>query len=527
MSIYGAMFSAVSGLFAQSEALGTISDNISNVNTVGYKATNEDFSTLVTEAATPNSYTPGGVIAHPQQLIDRQGLLQSATSPTDIAISGNGFFVVSTNANSQSGTFLFTRAGDFKPDSSGALKNAAGYFLQGFPTDAFGNVLSSNRTTTTGLDTVNVNGLSGTAAPTQNLNIAANLPATDTAGTKHDITAQIFDSLGAAHNMTLELTKTSTLNEWTLGVTSLTLASTGAASGTITSGPTVATFNTDGTFKALSEPSDWQSASEASATAQVSTYTTVNSAGSFQVLDANGNAMGTVNYDGTDTLNTLAAKLSAITGVTASVTGTGPFKLNVTSTGSPLFTLGNDTGALISQLGLANVATGTPNVISISNFTTGAANDNITLNLGTSGKSDGLTQFSNTFNLSSISQDGRQFGNMTGVTIGSDGIVTATFSNGQSRPFAKIPVATFPGPDYLQSVTGNAWQASAGSGPFLLQDAGTNSAGNIQSGALESSTVDLAGEFSNMIITQQAYSAAARVITTGDQMLQVLDQIGH
>src|SRR5579883_2286294 len=293
MSIYGAMFSAVSGLFAQSQALGTISDNISNVNTIGYKDTQEDFSTLVTEAATPNSYTPGGVIAHPQQLIDHQGLLQSATSPTDIALSGNGFFVVSTNANSQSGNFLFTRAGDFKPDSSGALKNTAGYFLQGFPTDAFGNVLSSNRTTTTGLETVNVNGLSGTAAATQNLNIAANLPATDSAGTKHDITAQIFDSLGAAHNMTLEFTKTSTLNEWSVGVTSLTLASTGAASGTITSGPTVATFNTDGTFKALSEPSNWQSASEASATAQIGTYTTVAGPGSFQVLDANGNAMGT------------------------------------------------------------------------------------------------------------------------------------------------------------------------------------------------------------------------------------------
>lgn len=421
MSIYGALFSAVSGLFAQSQALGTISDNISNVNTTGYKDTSEQFSTLVTEAASATSYTPGGVLAHPRQLIDRQGLLQSAASPTDVAVSGQGFFVVNTNASSQSGTpFYFTRAGDFQPDAQGNLVNTAGYFLQGFATDANGNVITSNRTTTTDLETINVNGLSGTAAATQNITIAANLPATDAAGTKHDVTAQIYDSIGVAHNLTLEFTKTATLNQWTLDDTSLTLASSGVASGTVTYGPATVTFNSDGT------------------------------------------------------LNTVSATSLAITG-----------------------------------------------------FTTGAANDTITLDLGTSGKSDGLSQFSNTFNLASISQDGRAFGNLTGVSIDKTGLVVATFSNGQTRPFAKIPVATFPGTDYLQGISGNAYQATAQSGNFLLQDAGTANAGTVQSGALEQSTVDLAAEFSNMIITQRAYSASARVITTADQMLQVLDQIGR
>jgi flagellar hook protein FlgE len=532
MSIYGALYSGVSGLFAQSQALGTISDNISNVNTVGYKATSDTFSTLVTEAATSTSYTPGGVIAHPRQLIDHQGLLQSASSPTDIAVSGNGFFVVNTSAASQSGTpFLFTRAGDFQPDANGNLVNTAGYYLQGFPTDASGNIITTNRTTTTGLETVNVQGLSGTAAATQNITVAANLPATDAAGTVHDITAQIYDSLGVAHNLTLEFTKAATLNEWTVAAPSLTLASSGAASGTVTFGPSVVTFNTDGTLNTVSNPSNLLSTPEASASAAFSGYTTIPAASNtFDILDNNGNNLGTVTYDNTDSLNTIAAKITAAApSVAATVVPNGVnFQLQVTSATHPLLSLGNDTGNFITQLGITDTpSAANPEVVQLSSFSTGAANDNITLNLGTSGKSDGLSQFSNNFALSSVSQDGRQFGNLSGISIDETGLVVATFTNGQTRPFSKIPLATFPGTDYLKAVTGNAYQATAQSGNFLLQDAGSGNAGTVQSGALEQSTVDLANEFSNMIVTQRAYSASARVITTADQMLQVLDQIGR
>src|SRR3546814_4023633 len=98
MSIYGAMFSGVSGLAAQSQALGMISDNISNVNTIGYKGTVARFSTLVTEAASTSHYSPGGVRSSPYQKIVRQGLLQGSASATDIAIVGNGFFVANEDA---------------------------------------------------------------------------------------------------------------------------------------------------------------------------------------------------------------------------------------------------------------------------------------------------------------------------------------------------------------------------------------------------------------------------------------------
>ena len=99
MSIFGAMFSGVTGLNAQSQALGIIADNISNVNTIGYKGTRASFSTLVTQAASLTAFTPGGVRITPTQTIDRQGLLQSSTSKSDIAIAGNGFFLVNEAAN--------------------------------------------------------------------------------------------------------------------------------------------------------------------------------------------------------------------------------------------------------------------------------------------------------------------------------------------------------------------------------------------------------------------------------------------
>ena len=177
MSIFGAMFSGVTGLKAQSQALGMIADNIANVNTIGYKGTSAQFFSLVTQAASRTTYTPGGVASSPAQGIDRQGLLQSSVSKTDIAIAGRGFFVVSQSATAGSGQFLFTRAGSFDPDQNGNLVNTAGYFLQGWPlTD--GTTLPTNTSTLSSVTTVNVANLAGTATPTSTVNLALNLPST-------------------------------------------------------------------------------------------------------------------------------------------------------------------------------------------------------------------------------------------------------------------------------------------------------------------------------------------------------------
>src|SRR5678816_3402433 len=132
MSIYGAMFSGVSGLNAQSQSLAMVSDNISNVNTTGFKTAKAYFSDLVT-GQTTNSYSAGGVRSTPLYNVDRQGLIQSSANQTDMAISGQGFFVVTQTPNPTANDIrYFTRAGSFQPDAAGYLRTPTGYYLQGW-----------------------------------------------------------------------------------------------------------------------------------------------------------------------------------------------------------------------------------------------------------------------------------------------------------------------------------------------------------------------------------------------------------
>lgn len=181
MSLYGALYSGVSGLRGQSNKIGIISDNISNVNTVGYKGNRGGFESLVTSSANTGTFSPGGVIGASEQLVSRQGLLQSTDSATDIAVSGDGFFVVNQNTDS-SGQVYYTRAGSFTQDSTGNFRNAAGFFLQAWPLDRegllpgeTGNLNTNSSANLTSLTTVNVTNLTGVAASTSKVSIGANL----------------------------------------------------------------------------------------------------------------------------------------------------------------------------------------------------------------------------------------------------------------------------------------------------------------------------------------------------------------
>lgn len=188
MSLYGALYSGVAGLTSQSNRLGVISDNIANVNTVGYKAGAATFETLVTSSGAA-AYSPGGVLGGNNQLVDTQGLLQTTTSPTDIAISGGGFFVVNERSD-QAGQVLYTRAGSFTQDSLGNFRNTSGLFLQAWPLDrdgrlpgAPGNLNTNSSANLSSLETVNVRNVTGTASPTTSVSIGANLQASQTAFT--------------------------------------------------------------------------------------------------------------------------------------------------------------------------------------------------------------------------------------------------------------------------------------------------------------------------------------------------------
>ena len=116
-------------------------------------------------------------------------------------------------------------------------------------------------------------------------------------------------------------------------------------------------------------------------------------------------------------------------------------------------------------------------------------------------------------------------GSLSGVTVDGDGIVTAQFSNGLATKVFKLPIATFTNPDGLTAISGNAYAASNDSGRPTIGEAKLGGAGSVQSKALESSTVDLATEFTNLITTQRAYSASAKIITTASEMLDQLLRI--
>jgi len=411
------MFAGVSGLAAQSNALGMISDNIANVNTIGYKGVSARFSTLVTQAATDTTHTPGGVSSSPYSFIDRQGLLQGSASGTDLAVAGQGFFVVNESSNPGFGDdFFFTRAGSFNPDQNGNLVNAAGYFLQGY--DIRTTAAPPSASTFTGLQTVNISNLSGSAAASTNIALGVNLPSTAAVTDSFSVTAQVFDSLGNAHDMDITFTKTAA-NSWSWTAGNPTLDGGATASGTATGTGTI-TFGTDGTPSAFS-----------------------------------------------------------------------PAAPSITLTG----------------------------------FTTGAGNATLTLDLGTVGATDGLTQFAGDFTISNIDQDGVRFGNYTGITISEQGIVTALFDNGQRLDIYQLPLGMFRNPNGLEARTGNVYLETNRSGNFQLNLAGNGGAGNIAPAALESSTVDLAEEFTKMIITQRAYSANTKVITTADDMLEELIRV--
>ncbi len=214
MTIFGALNAGVSGLGAQSQAMGMIADNIANVNTIAYKGVEARFSNLVTVEPTRTFHTPGGVRSNRFQEIDRQGLLQSSPSKTDLGIAGDGMFVVRETATGTVGNeFLFTRDGSFITDTDGNLMTSTGnLFLQGLRFDTNGNLPTL---AFANLETVNVQGLSVTAEPTTLMDIAANLPADDPIGQVHQITLPLYDSQGSLQNMDYFFTKTA-VDTWAI-----------------------------------------------------------------------------------------------------------------------------------------------------------------------------------------------------------------------------------------------------------------------------------------------------------------------
>ena len=146
----------------------------------------------------------------------------------------------------------------------------------------------------------------------------------------------------------------------------------------------------------------------------------------------------------------------------------------------------------------------------------------MTLDFGDVGEANGFTQFGAEYTPVFITTDGSQFGTFAGVTISTDGLVTALFDNGETRPVFKVPVATFTNVNALEARSGNVWNATEASGDPTLREADNGAAGQVIQAALEQSTVDIGEEFTKMIVVQRAFSASAKIISTADEMLEEL-----
>src|SRR5450432_3026874 len=179
MSINSALLAGVSGLVSNSSALAAISDNIANVNTTAYKRNQVDFSTMVTSQAVKGEYSAGGVQGVNKSFVSQQGLIQSASSATSLAISGDGFFVVSTKGAGLTAADPreFTRAGAFAPDANGYLVNDAGLYLQGWPVQANGT-FDIDPSDLSKIQPINVKNLGAAVQQTGQIAISANLDET-------------------------------------------------------------------------------------------------------------------------------------------------------------------------------------------------------------------------------------------------------------------------------------------------------------------------------------------------------------
>ena len=192
---------------------------------------------------------------------------------------------------------------------------------------------------------------------------------------------------------------------------------------------------------------------------------------------------------------------------------------NASVNNTPAGTIGTITGGT----GTVTTSNYTPNGAATVGFTAnfGDGNQPITLNLGSFGGSSGVTQYSgSTYTLEGISQDGVAPGSFSGITMQTSGDVVANYNNGQTRIVGQVPLTTFADPDQLQRQNGQAYTPTINSGDALAQSAGSGAAGSLVVGSLEGSNVDIATEFTKLIVAQQAYSANAKVVTTANTLLQ-------
>jgi flagellar hook protein FlgE len=504
---------ALSGLKADSTALNTIANNLSNMNTTGYKAQTTTFSDLlyqnVGSSGSGDSIQVGTGVQVATNTTDFTSGSLSSTGCTssDVAINGNGFFVLDNN-----GSQLYTRSGAFTVSSDGTLESSGGLAVMGYSaTD--GAVNTSGALSDITIPTTK------TMAPsaTTTFSVTQTLDSAGAVGTTATSPVTVYDSLGESYTATVTYTKTGT-NEWSYNVT---------MPDTLNASKTTSTTGTSITYGFGSSDG---------------TLSTVNTGTNLKItgLDTTTNASATITaptITSGETLDTYATALNdalstaGITGVTVTADdSTGTLTIAGT-TASKLST----SGSVVEDPVASSTATGTLSFDSDGNLTSpsadvsgitfsGLSDGAATLDLnwglfGTTGTST-VTQTASTSTTGTATQNGYSSGKYDSFSIDSSGVVSAKFSNGKTETVGQLAIATVSNEQGLEAEGSTEYASTTASGNASVGVAGTGGRGSIEDSELEASNVDVSTEFAALIVAQRAFEASSKAVTTFDNVTQ-------
>ncbi|MFS8182413.1 flagellar hook protein FlgE [Pseudovibrio denitrificans] len=549
MSIYGAINSATTGLDAQSKALENISGNVANSSTTGYKRLDTSFSDLVASTGSRQSeQVSGTVLATSRATNYLSGDITSADRNTYMAINGPGYFLVTNRdgLTQQTPENYYTRAGDFELDTERNLVNSAGYFLQGYPINPATGAVSDRP------EPIQVSDAPMPAKPSTQIDYQANLPSTPTTD-NYDTTD------GAPNSQYVDLSVFSTPDTQTTpalvdaGPTALTETSkltdsTQFDAGdtlTLTVGghaPEVFTVGADTTVQDLLDKLNGMHGvtAEILASGEIS----ISSFEDMTVVETGGTTPINMTLSAQPIAPATSVDRTIVTGdkaddfIKSSIAGGQEtvydengtpvnvelrwalnaenkwslfYNTNTKATGDEVAWKKVSDMTFDAAGRLTSPASGLVDIPDLE--VNGVGMGDITFKFG----QENLTQYEDTIgNATSIdlSQDGFPSGTLQDVSIDAEGNVIGKYSNDKSQKLFKIPVATFAAEQELQRVDGAAFSETSTSGEPDFRNGGT-----IRAKALESSNADIAKEFSKLIITQQAYSANSKVLSTANQML--------
>ena len=496
---------ALSGLNAAQKDLDVSSNNIANVNTVGFKESRAEFVDVYAASLLASGKTKvgDGVLTADVAQQFSQGSIQFTNNALDLAITGNGFFATVPELGSLETSY--TRAGQFKLNADNFVVNSQGGHLLGFPVNPDGSSASVSLSTA---DPIRVPTASGAPTQTSEVDVRMNLPAGDSyiSGSpgnfdpedpltfNNSTSVTIFDSLGDSHVMTYFYIKedpTTAPNQWTMFA---------AVDGKVIDLET----ETSGGFAA---------AQQAKADAE----------------------QAQIDFDAiaVPTAADVATLQAAIDAARTAELATNPIGGNMSGPLSPGGVIGarlafNASGDFIAQT--PNLADGGIRTVDFSNHLPNGADSSqfveIDFNLDpTTPNPNEPTQFASNFEVTALNQDGLAVGRLTGIDIGTDGLVRATYSNGTSQPLSRIAMVNFANEQGLSQVGNTGWKESITSGEALAGEAGSGTFGTINSSALEQSNVNLTTELIDLISAQRNFQANSRALEVDNQLNQTILQI--